>query len=103
MHLCRHAPQRQIAVAQAMASVCSQWSAIFAEKTPLPVYSSLDLPTLYLMGSQSPPSARAVARLLTQALADVTTVELKGLGHKAPITHPDLVNAAIQAYLAQVR
>jgi pimeloyl-ACP methyl ester carboxylesterase len=96
-------PQRRAAAAQAMPSVASQWSAIFAEATPLSAYSSLDLPTLYLVGSQSPASARAVARLLTQALPDVTTAELRGAGHMAPITHPDMVNPAIEAHIAQTR
>jgi pimeloyl-ACP methyl ester carboxylesterase len=93
-------PQRRGTVAQAMPGVRSQWSAIFAEATPLRAYASLDLPTLYLVGSQSPASARSVARLLTQTLPDVTTAALEGAGHMAPVTHPDLVNAAIDAHIA---
>ena len=96
-------PPRQAAVARAMPGVRSQWSAIFAETTPLAAYSSLDLPTLYLVGSQSPASARSVARLLAQVLPDVTTAELEGAGHMAPVTHPDTVNAAIEAHIAQIR
>lgn len=96
------APPRRAAVAQAMVDVRNEWSAIFAEATPLPVYSSLDVPTLYLVGSQSPASAREVARLLTKTLPDVTTVELEGAGHMAPVTHPDIVNAVIEAHLAQL-
>jgi len=98
----RMPPPRRAAVAQAMPSVRSQWSAIFAETTLLPAYSSLDLPILYLVGSQSPPSTRAVARLLTQALPDVTTAELKDMGHMAPVTHPDVVNAAIDEHFRRV-
>ena len=94
-------PHRRIAIAQAMPGVRSQWSAIFAEKTPLPAYSSLDLPTLHLVGSQSPAPTRAVARLLTHALPNVTTAELEGAGHMAPVTHPQMVNAIIEAYIAQ--
>jgi pimeloyl-ACP methyl ester carboxylesterase len=96
-------PQRRVAVAQAMPSVRSQWSAIFAEATPLPAYSSLDLPTLYLVGSHSPASVRAVARLLTQTLPDVTTARLEGAGHMAPVTHPDMVNLVIETHIAQIR
>jgi pimeloyl-ACP methyl ester carboxylesterase len=95
--------RRRAAAAQAMPSVRSQWSAIFAETTPLPAYSSLDLPTLYLVGSRSPASTRAVTRLLIPALPNVTTVVLEGAGHMAPITHPDLVDAAIEKHIAQVR
>ena len=94
-------PHRRAAAAQAMPSVRSQWSAIFAETTTLPAYSSLDLPTLYLVGSQSPASARSVARLLTHALPNVTTAQLQGVGHMAPVTHPDMVNTAIETYIVQ--
>jgi pimeloyl-ACP methyl ester carboxylesterase len=96
------APPRRAAIAQAMPGVRSQWAALFAETTPLPAYSLLDLPTLYLVGSKSPASTRAVARLLTQALPHVTSVELKDAGHMAPLTHPALVNAAIQEHLGQI-
>jgi hypothetical protein len=56
---------------------------VFAETTPLSAYSSLDLPTLYLVGGQSPASARAVARLLTSALPDVITAKLAEAPHGA--------------------
>ena len=93
---------RRVAVAQAMPNVRNEWSALFAEATPLSVYSSLRVPTLYLVGSQSPASAREVARLLIKTLPEVTPVKVQGAGHMAPITHPDIVNAAIEAHIAQV-
>jgi pimeloyl-ACP methyl ester carboxylesterase len=96
-------PHRRAMIAQAMPSVRNQWTAIFGEATPLSAYSLLDLPTLYLVGSKSPPSTRAVARLLTQTLPDVTSAELKDAGHMAPLTHPDIVNAAIQEHIGQIR
>jgi pimeloyl-ACP methyl ester carboxylesterase len=94
---------RRAAIAQAMPAVCSEWSAVFAETTPLTAYASLDLPTLYLMGGRSPASARAVARMLTSALPNVSTAELAEAGHMAPVTHPDLVNAAIETHLAHIK
>lgn len=94
--------QRRAAIAQAMPAVRSQWTAIFAETTPLPVYSLLDLPVLYLEGSRSPASTRAVARLLTQTLPNVTSAVLAGAGHMAPLTHPGLVNAAIEEHLQRL-
>jgi pimeloyl-ACP methyl ester carboxylesterase len=93
---------RRAGVAQAMSELGSEWSALFADTTPLSAYSSLKVPTLYLTGSQSPASAREVARLLIQTLPDVTAVEVPGAGHMAPITHPGIINAAIEAHLGQV-
>ena len=54
---------------------------------------------LQLVGSESPPSSRGVARLLTRALPRVETVELEGLGHMGPVTHPEVVNATIARFL----
>jgi pimeloyl-ACP methyl ester carboxylesterase len=39
--------------------------------------------------------------LLTSTLPDVTTVEVDGAGHMAPITHPGIVGAAIEAHVAR--
>jgi pimeloyl-ACP methyl ester carboxylesterase len=94
---------RQGAFAQAMHAVRNEWSALFAEATPLSAYASLHLPTLYLVGCKSPASAREVARLLTKTLPDVTTLELEGAGHMAPITHPATVNAVIESHIAELR
>ena len=91
---------RRIAAAQAMSGVVGEWPAVFAERPPLSAYESLNIPALYLVGSRSPASAREVARLLTKGLPDVTTVEMEGAGHMAPITHPDVVNVAIEAHIA---
>ena len=96
-------PHRRAAAARAMPGVRSQWAAIFAETTPLAAYSLLDLPILSLVGSESPPSTRAVAGLLTQALPNLASAELEDAGHMAPLTHPGMVTAAIQEHLGQIR
>jgi pimeloyl-ACP methyl ester carboxylesterase len=43
-----------------------------------------------------------VARLLAKTLPSVTTVEIDGAGHMAPVTHPDRVNTVIASYLEGV-
>ena len=75
-------------------------TALFGEPTPLSAFKALKLPVLLLVGKDSPVSSRGVARLLSQALPDVRVVELDGLGHMGPITHPEIVNSAIEAFLA---
>jgi pimeloyl-ACP methyl ester carboxylesterase len=50
----------------------------------------------------SPASSLGVARLLAKTLPSVTTVEIDGVGHMAPVTHPDRVNAVIASYLEDV-
>jgi pimeloyl-ACP methyl ester carboxylesterase len=91
-------PRRE-AVAAALTAVKAEWDAAFREPTPLSAFAALDVPVLYLTGSESPASAKAVARLLTTTLPHVTTVEIEGVGHMGPVTHPDRVNALIERHL----
>ena len=90
---------RRAALATAMAKVRVEWGAAFTEPTPLSAFGALDVPVLYLTGSDSPASSRGVARLLTKTLPRVTAVEIEGVGHMGPVTHPGLVNALIERYL----
>jgi pimeloyl-ACP methyl ester carboxylesterase len=90
---------RRLTVATAMERIKGQWHALFEEPAPLPAFAALGVPTLCLVGSDSPASSRAVSRLLAKALPRVTEVELDGVGHMGPVTHPDRVNALIERYL----
>jgi pimeloyl-ACP methyl ester carboxylesterase len=92
---------RRQAVAGAMRKVKAEWRAAFTEPTPLSAFAAVDVPTLCIVGSRSPASARRVANLLAGTLPSVTTVEIDGVGHMAPVTHPDRVNAVIADYLGR--
>jgi pimeloyl-ACP methyl ester carboxylesterase len=74
-------------------------NALIKEPTPLAAFRDLKIPVLYMTGSDSPASSLAVARLLTRALPQVEVVDFKGLGHMAPVTHPERVNEAIARFL----
>ena len=75
--------------------------ALFDEPTPLEAFSALEAPVLLMVGSKSPLSSRAVAERLARALPRVELVELEGLGHMGPITHPQVVNERIGRFLAR--
>jgi pimeloyl-ACP methyl ester carboxylesterase len=90
---------RQQATSRAMPGVTSQFDAIFAVPAPPATYATLATPTLLLTANRSPVAARTVARLLADLLPNVTLVELDGVGHMAPVTHPDTVNEAIDKFL----
>ena len=78
-----------------------QWAAaLFGEPRPLAAFATLDIPVLYLTGRDSTPTAHGVARLLTATLPNVEVVELDGVGHMGPITHPQRINAEIARVLA---
>jgi pimeloyl-ACP methyl ester carboxylesterase len=90
---------RCASVAAAMRAVKGEWQATFMDPTPLSAFAALDVPVLYITGSESPASSRGVARLLTRTLPRVTVVEIEGVGHMAPVTHPERVNALIESHL----
>ncbi len=61
--------------------------------------AAIALPTLLLIGTQSPPRAQANCRELAAALPDVTVAQLDGLGHVAHTTAPARVAAEIVTFL----
>lgn len=76
-------------------------TALFEEPTPLSAFKVLKLPVLLMVGKDSPASSRGVARRLAGVLPNLKLIELEGLGHMGPITHPEAVNTAIEAFLGQ--
>jgi pimeloyl-ACP methyl ester carboxylesterase len=90
---------RRPGLAAAMRAVKSEWHAAFHEPAPLSAFAAVDVPTLFLTGTKSKASARAVARLVTGMLPRVHVEEIEGVGHMAPVTHPDLVNPFIERFL----
>ncbi len=92
-------PARQGAIEAAIVHVQDWARALFDEPTPLNALGALTMPVLLMVGKNSPASAGAVARLLTRTLPQLETVEFEGLGHMAPVTHPEVVNPVIKEFL----
>ncbi len=94
--------QRKPAIVDSVAKV-RRWShALFTEPTPAHAFAALDIPILYMLGGSSPESAHAVARVLVPVLRRARVVEFPGLGHMAPVTHPEFINAEIARFLGEV-
>lgn len=95
-------PERnRAAIAEAIVNVQRWKEALFGEPTSGDAFRALGVPVLLLVGERSPLSSRAVARRLKALLPRVDYAEVEGLGHMAPVTHPDAVNARIAAFLDQ--
>jgi len=78
------------------------WATVlFGEPTPLAAFKALAVPVLLMVGRDSPASSRGVARCLAGVLPDLQLIEFDGLGHMGPITHPEVVNPAIEAFVAR--
>ena len=93
---------RKPAIAASTANVRRWAHALITEPTPLAAFRSLDVPVLYMTGKRSTASALGVARLLAGALPRVERVDFEKLGHMGPVTHPEVVNAAIGEFLERV-
>lgn len=91
--------KRREPIANGMRKVRDEWRAIFTDRTPSAKLGELLVPTLLMTGSESPAASRGVARILASLLPGVTTVSVPGVGHMAPITHPDKINALIEGHL----
>jgi len=91
--------RRRPVLAAAMRAVKREWHAAFYEPTPLSAFAAADVPTLFLTGTKSTASARAVARLVAAVLPRARVEEIDGVGHMAPVTHPDRVNPLIERFL----
>lgn len=90
---------RRSAFAAGMHAASPEWYASFHETTPLAAFSAIDVPTLLLSGTKSTVPARAITALLASVLPRAKTVHLDGIGHMGPVTHPELVNGAIEDFL----
>lgn len=90
---------RKAPIAASMVNVRGWGTALFGEPTPLWVFGRLEIPVLYILGTESPASSRGVGRLLTAVLPQVSVLELDGVGHMGPLTHPAIVNEAIRGFL----
>lgn len=91
--------QRREPIAAAVVNIRRWGHALFTEPTPLAEFGQLDMPILYMTGGRTTASARGVAQILQASLPRVQMIEFDQLGHMGPITHPEIVNAAIQRFL----
>lgn len=94
-------PERQPAIAASMVNIRNWGRVLFSEPTRLRDFRALDIPVLYMVGRRSPVSAQAVAKLLASVLPNVRLVEFDDLGHMGPVTHPHVVNDAIEHFLSR--
>ena len=61
---------------------------------------SVGVPVLLIEGADSPPVIDAIHTELARRLPQATRLSVPGAGHMVPITHPQIVAAAIAAHLA---
>ncbi|MCP4317294.1 MAG: alpha/beta hydrolase [Hyphomicrobiales bacterium] len=77
------------------ASILTDFACGFAETWTLEDVSRLTMPTLVLMGLESPEVAQHVAASIAGAVPDARLAMLPGLGHMAPVFEPEWVDPRI--------
>ena len=91
---------RRAGVAESLRPVAHWTEALFAEPWDPAALARLPMPVLLLGGEQTPASAGDLLPLLASMLPRAQLQLLPGLGHMAPVTHPDQVNRRITDFLA---
>lgn len=82
--------------------IATHFRSLIGDDTMLAAYARIVVPTLILCGTQSPQPSRMITRLLAETLPMARHRTIRGVGHMAPITHPDDVNPPILVHLGEV-
>lgn len=93
--------ERKARLVATMRSLRDGWLATFIDRWSAAALRSLDIPCLLMTGTRSTAAARLATRLLDDALPQARMLELDGLGHLGPITHPERVDAPVEAFLSR--
>lgn len=94
-------PDHRDPIKRSIPAVAIAWEIILRQKSELADYASLGVPTTLLMGSETKKTCRRVVELLGSKLPHANLVSIQGAGHMSPITHPDPVNAVIEANIVR--
>ncbi|MFN0299862.1 MAG: alpha/beta fold hydrolase [Burkholderiales bacterium] len=91
--------ERRPKIVTTVCSLQAVWIATFAERWLAASLGALDTPCLLLSGTHSTAAGRRAFSVLRDALPAAAVVEFDGLSHLGPITHPERVDSAIEAFL----
>ena len=95
-------PRRQALLAKA-SKVSRDFDAIFAERMPLAGLRKVQIPTLIVLGTQSPAPARHAGKALARVLPRGSMITVRGAGHMLPVTHAEALTAILAARLGSPR
>jgi pimeloyl-ACP methyl ester carboxylesterase len=82
-----------------MRTVLSHFDALFEDGLSPFRLRRLRMPMLFLSGARTVASTRRVAELLRAALSDARHEALPDMGPVGPVTHAEVVNRRISAFL----
>jgi pimeloyl-ACP methyl ester carboxylesterase len=86
-------PETRDSLARYIPKASLEFSALFAERTPLVAYGRLNCPILLLQGEHSPQPMHMISRQLARAMTRASLQTVYGAGHMAPMSQAAVVNA----------
>jgi len=96
----RMRPELQSALARLAPRVALDFRAAMTDATRLRALRGIAVPTLVMRGSASPWPTRRIAALVAQVLPYARLQTVEGAGHMLPLTHAEIVDAAIAEHLS---
>jgi pimeloyl-ACP methyl ester carboxylesterase len=94
-------PGRRAALAQAITLLPNEWDAVLTGTTPRAAWiAALPADTLVMSCANTARTSQEIVDLLSQARTDWEFVRIPEGGHMAPLTHPQLINPIIQAFMS---
>jgi pimeloyl-ACP methyl ester carboxylesterase len=92
---------RRAPIARSVRDVGRWAHALFSDGLSRADLAALDVPVLVMVGGRSPSAGRAPAAEILAAVPRGERMDFEGLGHMGPLTHPGVVDAAIEAFLVR--
>jgi len=95
------APSRfRQSVVRTIPKVAHEFRSVFHQDNDPSVFATIHSPVTLVTGAKSTAAAHATARILNEHLARSRTVEVAGVGHMMPFTHPVVVFDLLLDHLA---
>lgn len=93
--------RRKELMALGLPKLNEDWPGTLDDHTHLADYHALSTPTLLMRAKDTRAPSFRIAELLRTALPKPTFVEIANGGHMSPLTNPEPVNAAVDAFLTK--
>ncbi|WP_181782029.1 alpha/beta fold hydrolase [Pseudonocardia pini] len=95
----RYTPDERAPIEQGLHHRLAEWDAVTDPALTLAEVATAPAPTLLAVDPDTLVPVREVADVLTAARPDWERAELRGAGHFAPLTRPDLVHPLVEDFL----
>ncbi|MBO9409375.1 alpha/beta hydrolase [Shimia sp. R9_1] len=96
-------PERQDKLVELAPKLLEDFRDLESEQWNLSDLQSLRIPTLIMVGMESPTLSQATAQMIAQEVVNAELALLPAMGHMAPIFDPDWVNPRILQHIARVQ